>query len=50
MGYKKEKYIEDLKNTFSEYVHEEEAEYNNFEFIVRAMQRWFFNCRNIQRK
>ena len=38
----KEKYIEDLKNTFSEYVHEEEAEYNNFEFIVRAMQRWFF--------
>ena len=39
---KKEKYIEDLKNTFSEYVHEEETEYNNFEFIVRAMQRWFF--------
>lgn len=38
----KEKYIEDLKNTFSEYVHEEEFEYNNFEFIVRAMQRWFF--------
>lgn len=38
----KEKYIEDLKNTFSEYVHEEEAKYNNFEFIVRAMQRWFF--------
>lgn len=39
---KKEKYIEDLKKTFSEYVHEEETEYNNFEFIVRAMQRWFF--------
>ena len=31
-----------LKNTFAEYIHNNEKEYNNFEFIVRAMQRWFF--------
>lgn len=39
---KKEKYILNLKKKFAEYVHEEETEYNNFEFVVRAMQRWFF--------
>ena len=38
----KENYIVNLKNTFAEYVHEDETEYNNFEFVVRAMQRWFF--------
>ena len=38
----KEDYILNLKNTFAEYVHEDETEYNNFEFVVRAMQRWFF--------
>lgn len=38
----KENYITKLKDTFSEYVHENEKEYNNFEFVVRAMQRWFF--------
>ena len=38
----KENYIINLKNTFVEYVHENETEYNNFEFVVRAMQRWFF--------
>ena len=36
-----ENYIVNLKNTFAEYVHEDETEYNNFEFVVRAMQRWF---------
>lgn len=38
----KEDYINELKNIFSDYVHEDELNYNNFEFIVKAMQRWFY--------
>ena len=38
----KEDYITSLKEMFSEYVHENELMYNNFEFIVRAMQRWLY--------
>lgn len=38
----KEDYISSLKEMFSEYIHENELMYNNFEFIVRAMQRWLY--------
>ncbi|NLD50575.1 MAG: hypothetical protein GX660_25825, partial [Clostridiaceae bacterium] len=38
---KKEKYINELVELFSKYVKENEKEFNTFEYIVKAIQRWF---------
>ncbi|QEK11541.1 hypothetical protein FQB35_03655 [Crassaminicella thermophila] len=37
----KEKYIQGLENIFKEYIVDGEKEYNTFEYIVRAIYRWF---------
>lgn len=38
----KEKYIQLLEDTFKMYIRATEKEYNNFEYIVHAFQRWYF--------
>ena len=38
---KKEKYIQLLEDTFKIYIRTTEKEYNNFEYIVHAFQRWY---------
>ncbi|MBF8984099.1 hypothetical protein IZY60_11180 [Lutibacter sp. B2] len=37
----KERFITDLERIFSDYIEDGEKEYNTFEFIVKAIQRWF---------
>lgn len=37
----KDNYIRSLEETFASYVEPAEKEYNNFEYIVKAMQRWY---------
>lgn len=39
----KDAYIQGLETIFKEYVLTVEKEYNNFEYIVKAMQRWYFD-------
>ncbi len=38
---KKDKYIQDLEELFAKHIVAAEKEYNNFTFIVNAMQRWY---------
>lgn len=38
---KKDKYILDLEDLYGNYIIPSEKEYNNFTFIVSAMQRWY---------
>ncbi|MDQ2088099.1 hypothetical protein RBH29_16855 [Herbivorax sp. ANBcel31] len=38
---KKEKYINEMEKIFSEYLDESEKKYNTFEYIVKAVHRWF---------
>ena len=37
----KENYIQILEKSFSPYIRATEKEYNNFEYIVKALQRWY---------
>lgn len=37
----KEKYIQVLEDTFQTFIRVTEKEYNNFEYIVHALQRWY---------
>ena len=37
----KEQYIQNLENIFAPFIHPAEKEYNNFEYIVHAIQRWY---------
>lgn len=37
----KENYIQILEDTFKAYIRVTEKEYNNFEYIVHALQRWY---------
>lgn len=37
----KEEYINTLERIFTKHINEYEKEYNSFEYIARAMQRWF---------
>ncbi len=37
----KEEYIQTFENAFSPYIRAVEKEYNNFEYIVQALQRWY---------
>ncbi|MDQ2087931.1 hypothetical protein RBH29_15990 [Herbivorax sp. ANBcel31] len=38
---KKEKYINEMEKIFLDYLDESEKEYNTFEYIVKAVHRWF---------
>lgn len=37
----KERYINELEDMFSVFVRKSEAEYSNFDYIVKAIQRWY---------
>ena len=37
----KENYIQILEESFSSYIRITEKEYNNFEYVVKALQRWY---------
>ncbi len=39
----KEKYINELERIFKPFLEESEKEYNTFEYILKAMQRWFLH-------
>jgi hypothetical protein len=39
----KEQYIEKLEKAFSTFTKEDERQFNTFDFVARAMQRWFLS-------
>lgn len=43
----KEQYIQTLEDTFNGFIRATEKEYNNFEYIVHAIQRWYLQLPKI---